>query len=137
MIVLIIAAILASIFVYLSIGTIKVRKKNKIAIGDGNNQELIKWVRAQGNFVEYSPFILLLLFILEFSGVSKIEILIVGLLFIFGRISHAYSLVKHEKYENNELQNKPIFRMYAMMTTFWVMFYCIARLLITSFYLLT
>ena len=128
-----IAAILAALFLYLSLGTIKIRRANKIPIGDGDNTRLQLWIRAQGNFAEYSPFILLLLFILENNGVSSIEIAIFGSLLIIARIMHAYSLTKHEQYVDGILQAKPTFRVAGMMLTFVVMFYCIGRLIITYF----
>ncbi|MBL6665091.1 MAG: MAPEG family protein [Rickettsiales bacterium] len=130
---LLIAAILTALFLYLSLGIIKVRRINKIPIGDGGDIILQLWIRAQGNFAEYSPFILLLLFILESSGVSSVEIAIFGSLFLASRAMHAYSLIKHEKYIDGILQNKPIYRMAGMMLTFLVMFYCIGRLVITYF----
>jgi len=133
MAVLLIAAISTLILLYLSIGTIKVRKSNKIIFGDGDNHELKQWIRAHGNFVENSPFILLLLFLLEYSGVSKVEIALAGTIFIAGRISHAYSMVKAEKYRDGKLLTDIKFRVYGMSLTFLVLFYCVIRLLVTYF----
>ena len=47
-------ALLSLIFVYLSIRTIGLRRKNKIAIGDGGNLSLQKATRAHANFAELS-----------------------------------------------------------------------------------
>ena len=122
------AFLLSLIFIYLSLGVIKQRGKNKIALGTGSNDELTKWVRAQANFTEYTPWAVLLLLLAEFSGAHKIEIYVVGSLLLLGRVLHAYSMTHHEKYINGILQAKPKFRVIGMQLTFIAILYCAIRL---------
>ncbi|CAG1020381.1 partial Inner membrane protein YecN, partial [Patescibacteria group bacterium] len=68
------AALLAIIFVFLSISTIKTRRELKIPLGDGKNQKLIKLIRAHSNFAEYVPFALLLIYMAEAQGAAKLLI---------------------------------------------------------------
>jgi hypothetical protein len=130
------ASILGLMFVFLSINIIKIRKKEAIAIGDGNNFSLIRAIRAHANFIEYTPFFLILLQFTEYHAVRDYHNLfglfptIIGFIFVFGRISHAFSLLNHEEYDNqNHLIGNPLWRIIGMMCTF-------GTLIILSLYLL-
>ena len=50
------AAVLAFMYIYLSINVVKVRKSNQISLGTNDNQQLLRATRAHGNFIEYVPF---------------------------------------------------------------------------------
>lgn len=132
MIIFIFASILSFLFFFLSFGVIKQRRFFKIALGDNDNIEIKKWIRAQSNFTEYTPFTLMLLFFLEYSGANKIEIAILGTLFTIGRFVHAYGLIKEEKYENGNLTQMPRARRTGMKLTFLIIIYCAFRLILTS-----
>jgi uncharacterized membrane protein YecN with MAPEG domain len=64
-----IASVLTVIFIKLSFAVIGLRRKNKVALGDGGKEDLERAIRAQGNFAEYVPFGLILLACLELSVV--------------------------------------------------------------------
>ena len=64
-IVLLYAALLGLILIYLSYRVVSYRVKYKIGIGDGGNTKLARAIRVQGNFVEYVPVALLLIFFVE------------------------------------------------------------------------
>ena len=49
------AAILAVLFVVLSRNVIVIRRRRRIAIGAESDPDLLRRVRAQGNFAEYAP----------------------------------------------------------------------------------
>jgi uncharacterized membrane protein YecN with MAPEG domain len=57
----IIAAVLTAVFIRLSFNVIGLRRKNKVGLGSGGNEDLERAIRAQGNFAEYVPFGLILL----------------------------------------------------------------------------
>ena len=86
------ASLLALLIVRLSISVIKLRRKNRISVGDGGNEELQLAIRTHSNAVEYIPITLLLLLMLELNGAPKILIHILGATLIIGRIIHATSL---------------------------------------------
>jgi uncharacterized protein len=65
------------------------RGKAKVSIGDGGNAELLCRIRKQGNFTEYTPLALILLGLLEMSGVAgNIAIIVLGSMLVIGRILH-------------------------------------------------
>lgn len=103
------AAILALFYVYLTLKVVKVRKKEKIAIGYGESKELSRAIRVHANFAEYVPLALLLLYFLESQGGHSIIMFLLGGLLLIGRILHAYGVSKVE--ENLK------FRVFGMFST--------------------
>ena len=94
-------------YLILTIITIKARKSTKVAYGDDGNKELIKAVRAHGNFFEFTVFFIISSFLLEILDAGPIYVLFINIFFLIGRISHAYSVLKE----------KLLFRMIGMMAT--------------------
>jgi uncharacterized membrane protein YecN with MAPEG domain len=86
------ASLSALLIVRLSISVIKLRRKNRIIVGDGGNEELQLAIRTHSNAVEYIPITLLLLLTLELNGAPKILIHLLGATLIIGRIIHAMGL---------------------------------------------
>jgi uncharacterized protein len=115
------AAILALIFIGLSLNVIHSRKKLGISLGDGQQTDIIRRVRAQGNFAEYAPFFVLLLALAEYGGLPVYLVHLFGVVFIAGRLLHAYSLLKAENYKDGHLQGTPTWRIAGMMMTFAVL----------------
>ena len=94
-------------YLILTIITIKARKSARVEYGDGFNKELIKAIRAHGNFFEFTVFFIISSFLLEILDANQIYVLIINILFLIGRISHAHSMI-------NE---KILFRIVGMMIT--------------------
>ena len=69
-----------------------VRQNKQIALGTAKDKMLEHAVRAQANFVEYTPFFIILFALLELHDIANWLLIITGSMFLFGRISHAYSL---------------------------------------------
>lgn len=88
------ASLCGLLMAWLALQVIKVRRANKVKLGDGGNFELQSAIRAHGNFVEYMPITIILLFLLEYNGVSAIVVHILGATFIYGRWLHAQGLLK-------------------------------------------
>lgn len=86
------AAILGLFFVFLSVRTLRLRRKLRIAIGDAGNQEMLRGMRAHSNFVEYAPFALLLIFMLETEGAAYALIHALCICLLLGRLVHAYGV---------------------------------------------
>ncbi len=68
------------------------RAKAGILIGDGNNEEMIRRMRAQANFVETVPLALILLASMEIVGASSTMLHTLGTMLVVGRISHYLQL---------------------------------------------
>lgn len=86
----------------------KLRGQYKVSVGDGGHEPLLRRMRAQANFVENAPFVLILIGGLELSGATHIALAIIAALFVLARISHAIGL------DGGDLGR---WRMYGMMTT--------------------
>jgi uncharacterized protein len=86
------ASLAVLLIVRLSISVIKLRRKNRVSVGDGGNEELQLAIRAHANALEYIPITLLLLLTLELNGAPKILIHILGSTLLIGRIFHAMGL---------------------------------------------
>ena len=78
----------AIINLWLAMRTGAVRTKAKVSIGDGGNEGLIRRMRAHANFVEYAPFILILIGLLEFTTGTSIWLWVASALFLVARIAH-------------------------------------------------
>jgi len=87
------ASISAFLIAWLSINVIKIRRENRISIGDGGNDELKTAMAAQSNAVEYIPIALLLLFALEYNQANIIIVHLLGLSLITGRMIHAKGIL--------------------------------------------
>jgi len=78
----------AIINLWLAIRTGAVRTKAKVMIGDGGNEMLIRRMRAHANFVEYAPFILILIALIEFTSGSSWWLWGASAAFLVARVLH-------------------------------------------------
>ena len=78
----------AIINLWLALRTGSTRGKSKVSIGDGGNEALIRRMRAHANFVEYAPFILILIGLLEFTTGTSIWLWVAAALFLIARVAH-------------------------------------------------
>ena len=88
------AGLCGLLMAWLALQTIKSRRANRVKLGDGGNFALQSAIRAQGNFAEYMPIVLILLFLLEYNGMYYLVIHAVGMAFLAGRWIHAQGLLK-------------------------------------------
>ena len=86
------ASLTALLIVKLTLAVIKLRRKNRISVGDGGNEELQLAIRTHSNAVEYIPIALLLLLTLELNGAPITLIHVLGATLLIGRIMHATGL---------------------------------------------
>ena len=61
--------------------------------GDGDDETLRRRIRAFGNFVEYTPFGLIMLALIEIQGAPFLLVLTLGVAFALGRILHAFGML--------------------------------------------
>lgn len=88
------AALLTLLYIILAIRIIRLRWKYRVGIGSGEAEELKAAVRVHGNFIEYVPLALILLGLIEFSGVALIWVHVIGLGLLIARIAHAIGLTR-------------------------------------------
>ena len=104
------AAILGLGFVGLSFLTLRLRRQNKIALGDGGNPQLLRAIRVHSNFAEYVPIALILIYMTESIGAPIYLIHFLGISLLVGRLSHAWGVSQ----ENEDFK----FRVFGMIATF-------------------
>jgi len=86
------AAILGLVFVALSLQTIRLRRRHRVALGDGDQTPLRRAMRVHANFAEYVPLALLLMFFVERGGGSALRIHALGAALLAGRLLHAWGV---------------------------------------------
>ena len=84
------AAAIINIWLGMRIG--RIRHAEKISHGDGGNPALIRRMRAQSNFIENTPLVLILIAALELSGKGGQWLAIVGAIFMLGRVGHGIGM---------------------------------------------
>lgn len=103
-----VTAILLFIFITLSFNAAFTRRKSGLAVGEGDNETLLRAVRAHGNFTEFTPMFLISLFLIDHISKNCEYVLVIGSGFILGRIFHALSM----------FLKKGLLRVAGMMLTF-------------------
>lgn len=86
------AASAAFIAIWLSIRVGQVRGSEKVSIGDGGNDKVIRRMRAHANFVENTPFVLVLIAAIEMTGKGGNWLAYVAGLYMLGRIAHGLGM---------------------------------------------
>ena len=86
------AGLLTLLFVVLSLRVIRVRRGEKISIGDGDNGDLLRRMRVHANFAEYAPLALVLLGLAESLKTDPRLLHAIGAALLIGRICHAIGL---------------------------------------------
>jgi uncharacterized membrane protein YecN with MAPEG domain len=87
-----IAAAAALVNIWLAVRVGRVRIASKVSIGDGGVPVLASRMRAQANFVEYTPFFLILLGLVELAHGSATWLWLVAIAYILCRIAHAFGM---------------------------------------------
>lgn len=91
------AAALALLFVVLSFRTIRYRRQYSVAIGSGKQALLARASRAHGNFAEYVPLALLLIFFIETGAAMPLLVHGLCLLLLTGRLLHAWGISQEQE----------------------------------------
>jgi hypothetical protein len=104
------AALLAVLFLFLSVRVIGWRRERRVEFGHGEDTELLRRMRVHANFAEYVPFTLLLMALAESMAPPHLLLHVAGLLLVAGRLLHAYGVS----------QSPPVmrYRVYGMWLTF-------------------
>lgn len=87
-----IAGAAALIAIWLGVRVGQARGRTKISNGDGGDPFLIGRMRAQANYIEYAPFFLILLGLIELAYGASPWLWAAGIAFVIGRIVHPFGL---------------------------------------------
>ncbi len=83
------AAILAVLFVYLSVKVIGARRGGYARPDHPEGWRFERAMRGHANFAEYTPLALILVLLLEVNGAPVWAVHLVGAMFVVGRVLHA------------------------------------------------
>lgn len=95
------AAVFLNIWLGLRIG--QFRGKYKVSVGDGGHEPLLRRMRAQANFIESAPFVLVLIGGLEISGASRNGLGAIAAIYVLVRIAHAVGMEASENRRFREI----------------------------------
>jgi len=84
------AAALTNLWLSVRIGMVRTAKK--ISVGDGGDEELIRRMRAQANFIENTPIVLILIAVIELSRPLNPWLAGVAGLYTVARIAHGVGM---------------------------------------------
>ncbi|MFD1787818.1 MAPEG family protein [Sphingomonas floccifaciens] len=84
------ACAVLSVWMAMRIGAL--RRGRKIWMGDGGDPAMVARMRAQANFVEYAPFVLILLALLELAKGPSVWAWGYGAAFVVARILHVFGM---------------------------------------------
>lgn len=87
----------ALINIWLAIRCGQVRTKEKISVGDGGNEALTRRMRAHSNFVEFTPFVLILIALIEMANGTSTWLWAVSGLYMIARLAHAFGMDGNDK----------------------------------------
>ncbi len=116
------AALLALLYLVLSVLVIRQRYRSRTAIGLGTAEGLLRASRAHGNFAEYAPLALVLMLLLEQGGSAPWLLHGLGAALLLGRASHALGISRSPE----QLR----FRQLGMLLTFGVLLVAALALLL-------
>jgi uncharacterized membrane protein YecN with MAPEG domain len=89
---LVTASVLALMCLVLAARVSRARMKHRISLGDRGNEELLVRMRIHGNFIEFVPFVLILMALLEVSGASRTGLMAAGAVLVVSRILHVFGM---------------------------------------------
>lgn len=84
------AALLVPLFILLCARVIGMRRSSQITVGHRDNADLLRRMRVQANFAEYTPMALILLGLAESMGTDVRILHAAGTAFLLSRVLHAY-----------------------------------------------
>ena len=89
------AALSTLLILVLAVRVVAYRRAHRIGLGDNNDAELRKRIRAHGNAIEYLPFGLILLLVLELNQTAPLLLHVFGIVLLLARLAHAWGVSHH------------------------------------------
>lgn len=78
--------------IWLSIRVGRVRTSEKVSVGDGGNEKLIRRMRAHSNYIENTAFVLILIALIELASGTSIYLWAAGGVYLAGRVAHGIGM---------------------------------------------
>jgi len=90
---LVFAAIFGFLHVIFTLRVGNYRFKSKISLGDDGDRELLKRIRAHGNFTENVPIALFLILLNDLDGAEDNTLMLMGSILLIARLTHYLTIV--------------------------------------------
>ena len=103
------ASLLALIYVALSFNVIRLRMKLQISLGDGKDKQLRRAIRVHGNYAEYVPLTLIMIYFVEIQNQSLLLVHGLCSAFILARLAHIYGV--------SQVRENIVFRTFGLFIT--------------------
>ncbi|WP_293879719.1 MAPEG family protein [Sphingomonas sp.] len=84
------AAALINLWLAIRVG--QKRKSEQVSVGDGGKEPLIARMRAQANFIEYTPIVLILFAVIELASGTSFALWLAMSVFLIGRVLHPFGM---------------------------------------------
>jgi hypothetical protein len=88
------ASICGLLLVFMAVRVSYARGKQKVDLGDGGKEAMLRAIRIHGNAAEYIPISLLLLFFLEMQGSAHWFLHVCGIALLISRLLHMQGLMQ-------------------------------------------
>ena len=108
-----VAAVCALLLLATGIDTVRHRIRAKATFGDMGDAKLISASRSHGNLAEHAPIIVILLGLLETARANHMGLMVIGAIFLIGRVAHVIGL-----YTPSEPGKAPLGRQVGVLATF-------------------
>lgn len=122
------AGIITLMYIALAFRVIVIRRTKRISLGAGTDPRLETRMRQHGNFGEYAPLTLLLMALAELQGAPNALLIVLGLVLLVSRTTHAFGL---------GLMSKPIglkLRTVGMVSCFSILIALVITLLLLALF---
>ena len=86
------AAALTLLNFWLAVRVSQARIRGKVMTGDGGDPLLVARMRAQANFAEYTPLVVILMALVELARGPQTWLWIVAIVYVLARISHPFGM---------------------------------------------
>ena len=86
------ASLTALMLIVFAYRVVKLRRKHKIGLGNGENEALKLANRVHANLIENAPMALVLFIIAESTGLASVYLHLIGTLWLVARLLHAIGL---------------------------------------------
>jgi len=88
------ASICGLLLVFMAVRVSYTRGKEKVDLGDGGKEAMLRAIRLHGNAAEYIPISLILLFFLEMQGSAHWFLHLCGIVLVISRLLHMQGLMQ-------------------------------------------
>ena len=109
-------ALLGLLFIFFTLRAGLYRVQSNIFIGTGDDPEMLRRIRGQGNFIETVPIALLLFVAMELLGAKDMWLHILSIALVLGRICHYLAIT-----ELGPSVLRPIGMSTTLMSSLWIL----------------